>query len=103
MCILTINYYPCYSCLWTFVPTISMLIDFYACTAANLDSLRDKSKTFFSLCRKSTKPELRDEQYQTLCKVHMLIYMYVTWYFSFNHCSSFCKLIFFYMVVQGLA
>ena len=36
---------------------------------ANLESLSDRGKTFFSLCRKSTKPELRDEQYQTLCKV----------------------------------
>lgn len=42
------------------------------CHAANLDSMSDKCKTFFSLCRKSTKPELRDEQYQTLCKVHVL-------------------------------
>ena len=42
---------------------------------ANLDSLGDKSKTFFSLCRKSTKPELRDEQYQTLCKVRIFFGM----------------------------
>ena len=42
-------------------------------TAANLDTLSDKSKTFFSLCRKSTKPELRDEQFQTLCKVYVYL------------------------------
>ena len=34
-----------------------------------LDSLNDRSKTFFALCRKNNKPELREQQYQNLCRV----------------------------------
>ncbi len=37
--------------------------------AGQLDNLRDKYKTFFSLCRKNNKPELRDQQYANICQV----------------------------------
>ena len=36
--------------------------------AGQLESLNDRSKTFFTLCRKN-KPEWRDQQYQQLCQV----------------------------------
>ncbi len=34
-----------------------------------LESLNDRTKTFFTLCRKNSKPELREQQYQNLCQV----------------------------------
>lgn len=39
------------------------------CCSGQLESLNDRSKTFFTLCRKNNKPELREQQYQNLCQV----------------------------------
>lgn len=39
--------------------------------SGQLDSLNDRTKTFFTLCRKNNKPELREQQYQNLCQVQV--------------------------------
>lgn len=46
------------------VPTCSLV--------GQLASLNDRSKTFFTLCRKNNKPELREQQYQNLCQVTVI-------------------------------
>ncbi|XP_064405923.1 inhibitor of growth protein 3-like [Halichondria panicea] len=42
--------------------------DLDECVQGQLENLRDKNKTFFSLCRKSNKPDLRDQQYNNICQ-----------------------------------
>ncbi len=43
--------------------------NYYNILIGQLENLRDKNKTFFSLCRKSNKPDLRDQQYNNICQV----------------------------------
>lgn len=35
---------------------------------SQMESLNDRTKTFFALCRKNNKPEWREQQYQNLCQ-----------------------------------
>ena len=48
-----------HACVW---------VDF--CLSDELDVMNDRTKTFFTLSRKS-KTDVRDQQFQTLCEVHV--------------------------------
>ena len=60
-------------CVWCLLISSEDCAAFFLCPA-QLHGVCDKTKTFFSLCRKD-KSDLREYQYQQLCQVILLCFL----------------------------